>query len=107
MKWALLFLSACGTACPESPPTYTDVQPLVARSCVPCHGAAVRGPNRNEASRDVNYDTYDDVVAHGQTMLDRLQGLGARMPPATASQAKFSSDEVGVFEKWQKCGQKP
>ena len=112
MTFALVFFAACGGPatfdCPDSPATFeANIQPLVARSCLPCHSESVVGANRQSAPREANYDSFDQVAASSKDMSDRINGRGNRMPPLSSSTPKLSTEEARLFVEWTACGKLP
>lgn len=101
-------VSACGPGVDCSTVSYAaDIAPAFAESCLPCHSASVRGPNRQGAPREVDYDTYDEVKASAGSIAQRLAGAGARMPPVTSSQPVLSSAVIEKFNDWRICNSPP
>ena len=98
-----LFLAACGNA--ETCPTYADVQPIIAKSCLGCHSVEQNGPNRQGATRGVDYDTYDETKRSIDAIVTRVSTSGsARMPPVTSDADKVSSAQVQTLSQWKACG---
>ena len=97
-----LMLAACGT---EHCPTYQDVQPIIARSCLGCHSVEVRGANRQGAPREADYDTFAETKEAIDVIVTRVSmSGGARMPPATSNADKVSSSQVQTLAAWKSCG---
>ncbi len=92
--------------CDEAaPPTYEqDIAPLLARSCLSCHSAAVRGANRQGAPRENDYDTSAQATAHASAIAMRVSSVSSVMPPRTSSAPPLSRDEQLLVQRWQRCG---
>jgi uncharacterized membrane protein len=80
-------------ACPAQPPSYQhDVAPILAAKCASCHG-----PGGIESSRP--FQTYDQVFAQRQEMLDRV--YSCFMPPADGT--PLTSAERTTLLEWFRC----
>lgn len=106
---AAWLLSGCGAGgvCddPANPPSYsTDIAPILASRCLSCHSVEVRGPNRQGAPRDSNYDTYEEVVAKAEGIVDRAVSDSQPMPPRTSGLPKLTSGERLLLKRWVNCG---
>lgn len=89
-----------GTSCLRQPPLSWDNfgDGLVGRHCRPCHSVNVREGQRGDAPLDVNFDTYDDVLAQA----DRVQARSVdtdTMPPAGG----MLPEEREQLGEWLRC----
>jgi len=92
--------SACAAAQDPEPPTYHDtIAPLLARSCLPCHGE--HSPHHSLAS-------YDDVVEHAERALSLMRS--GSMPKGNVDRSgacreftepvPVSAHELELFEQF-------
>jgi hypothetical protein len=81
------------TVCPDPPPHYPDVQPIIQRTCVPCHYGLPGGPWPLLQYSHVA-DWYDVV---------RAMVLDCSMPPPDAG-VPISDDERTAILTWILCG---
>jgi hypothetical protein len=100
---ALLLGAGCGNAgpacptvpstCPSSVPSYaTDVAPIIAQRCAPCHSPTGVEPNRP-------YQTYADVKMFQIDIL--IQARSCLMPPAGAE--PLTTQELTTLLGWLYC----
>lgn len=68
--------------------------------CTSCHSAHVEGTSRHGAPSGANFDLATDVSLWRMNILDRVNGKGAQMPPATALSAALRKD----LAEWLNCG---
>src|SRR5438067_879667 len=104
--WAL-FLLACGggrvcpndlpSACPQPPPTYSDVAPIFSGVCVQCHA-----PGGQTADKPLT--TYDEVFSRRTTVLTQV--YGCVMPPEDAN-AQLTPAQRAALLAWLVCGAPP
>ncbi len=85
-----------GGSCPVAPApvTFATVQQQVLSTCTPCHSA--KAGNRFGAPTSVNFDTYEDAVAHASAA--NMDIVSGRMPPAAA----LAADTACTFDAWVK-----
>jgi hypothetical protein len=81
------------TACPDPPPHYPDVQPIIQRACVPCHQGL---PGGNWPLLQYSH------VADWQDVI-RAMLLDCSMPPPDAG-VPMSDDERTAILTWIRCG---
>jgi hypothetical protein len=87
---------ATPSACPQTPSYKKDVQPLVARACVPCHS-----PGGVAADRDLT--TYEGFVRLETTNFVQIESCV--MPPADAGpDAALSLHDRTEILQWFVCG---
>jgi len=80
--------------CPSPPPSYkTDVEPIIASRCFPCHA-----PGGVEVSA-INLSTYAGVHQHAPDVLPQIQSC--RMPQAGSP--PLTVDELTTFLEWLHC----
>jgi uncharacterized membrane protein len=80
--------------CPAAPPSYTtEVQPLIARHCLQCHGPG----GIADARRD--FSTYAHVAAQQSIMLDQV--YACLMPPANGT--PLDPNERQTLLQWLVC----
>jgi uncharacterized membrane protein len=83
------------TQCPDSPPRYRDVAPIVAARCGSCHVATPDG------SGPWPLDNYEDVAEWAG--LIRQDVLNCSMPPAD-SDVRMTQNEALAIVTWIACG---
>lgn len=81
-------------ACPAPFPHYSDIAPIVQRSCVPCHPGAT-------ADSQWPLTEYDDVAAWADVVQNLL--CTYRMPPLDGGIPMTDADRVVILE-WIQCG---
>jgi hypothetical protein len=81
------------TVCPNPPPHYPDIAPIVEVRCVPCHYGAVDGP-WPLTSRKHLADWYDIIPP---ALLNCL------MPPRDAGVPMTTEERVAILT-WLRCG---
>jgi hypothetical protein len=81
------------TECPNPPPHYPDIEPIVQRLCVPCHMGLPNGP----------WPLTD--YTHVADWQDIIRGamLDCSMPPIEAVFAMRSAERVAILT-WILCG---
>lgn len=85
-----------------------DIEPLLNRSCVACHGEAIQQSGLRLDRRDAAMKGGDtgSIISPGEpdnsTLVHRLEGREGlvRMPPA----APLSADEIEIFRAWIREG---
>jgi len=82
------------TKCPESPPVYADVAPLIDRTCNSCHT-----PDDPEGPWPLV--SYSHIVAWGSLVRDEL--LQCTMPPLD-DDVDFSPEDRLLLMTWVRCG---
>ena len=81
------------TVCPDPPPHYPDVQPIINRLCVPCHAGLPGG----------NWPLLQyEHVASWQDLI-RAHMLACSMPPPDAG-VVMTNDEREAILTWILCG---
>jgi len=87
-------------ACVLPSPSYaTDVEPIVARRCFPCHNTGgVALPARD-------FSTYDKIKAQADTGIVLTQVYACKMPPPDA--APPTADERATLLHWLVCNAPP
>lgn len=85
-------------ACPESPPRYADVAPILAARCGSCHVES------SDGSEPWPLDTYDNVAEWAG--LIRQDVLDCTMPPADSS-VRMTANEAWTIVTWIACGTPP
>ena len=84
------------SSCPVTPSYANDVEPIVKRSCVPCHAPG-------QVAADRNLTTYAGVNRLEATVL--VQVNGCLMPPADAGpDAALSTSDRTELLQWLVCG---
>src|SRR6478609_2913972 len=76
----------------------TDIQPIIANSCTPCH---IPPQGRKEP-----LESYDHVKMNIDAMLERVklpQDNRKAMPPAN-KKPPLTTDQVALLTKWQQQG---
>jgi hypothetical protein len=81
------------TVCPDPPPHYPDIQPIIQRACVPCHQGL---PGGNWPLLQYSH------VADWQDII-RAQMLACTMPPPDAG-VPISDEEREAILTWIRCG---
>jgi hypothetical protein len=81
------------TICPDPPPHYPDVQPIIQRACVPCH-QGLPGGNWPLLQYSHVADWQDIIRAHM---------IACTMPPPDAG-VPMSDDERVAILTWILCG---
>jgi hypothetical protein len=81
------------TVCPDPPPHYPDIQPIIERACVPCHQGL---PGGNWPLLQYSH------VADWQDII-RAQMLACTMPPPDAG-VPISDEEREAILTWILCG---
>ena len=81
------------TACPDPPPHYPDVQPIIERTCVPCHQGL---PGGNWPLLQYSH------VADWQDVI-RAFVVSCMMPPPDAG-VPMSDEEREAILTWILCG---
>ena len=80
-------------------PTYVqDIKPVMDQSCVLCHDSNKSGALRNGAPVQVNFDTYEQVIANLERASIRIQA--GTMPPA----GPLDSETVNSILEWIAAG---
>ena len=108
IAWLSVLVGACGSApvCddPSNPPDFaTQVAPLLASRCLPCHSVSVRGPNRQGAPRESNYDTYEQAAVNAQAMANRAASESQPMPPRSSGLPRLTASELSLLRQWVSC----
>ena len=107
----LVFLAACGdkvdpilefdagSAEDGEAVTYIeDVRPLLETHCLLCHSQSKQGFERNGAPININFDTYDGILAWIDQASQRIQS--GTMPPTGG----IPEDERMLFQRWVDTG---
>ncbi|HEY7371170.1 MAG TPA: hypothetical protein VIF57_03260 [Polyangia bacterium] len=81
------------TACPDPPPRYADITPIVQQRCVPCHNGLPGGPW--PLLQYSHLADWQDVI--------RGQMLDCSMPPPDAGVPMEDSERVTILT-WILCG---
>lgn len=81
-------------SCPAPAPAYADVSALIARDCVPCHGANTGG--KDESS-------YASITGQSEALF--VQVGNCLMPPQGSPQ--LTTDERTLLLSWLVCGAPP
>jgi hypothetical protein len=81
------------TSCPDPPPRYADVAPVVAKRCVPCHFGLENGP--------WPLVTYGEIVDWADVIRGDL--LSCSMPPPDGG-VTLEEPERQVILAWLRCG---
>jgi hypothetical protein len=81
------------TTCPDPPPHYPDIQPIIQRACVPCHQGL---PGGNWPLLQYSH------VADWQDVI-RAMVLDCSMPPPDAG-VPISDEERVAILTWIRCG---
>ncbi len=81
------------TVCPDPAPHYPDVQPIIQRTCVPCHNGSVGGPW--PLLQYSHVADWQDVI--------RAFVLDCSMPPPDAG-VPISDEERTAILTWILCG---
>lgn len=106
----LLFTSQQGFAAPDF---IKDVQPLLARSCVSCHGAAKQRSGYRLDSREIAIkggEFGEAAIVPGSAVRSPLVAYikgtdaGSLMPPADSGVARLTPDEIKTIEEWIDAG---
>lgn len=74
-----------------------DGEPFVLDYCTACHGSALEGDARQGATEGIDLDTPDDVLAHAERVIARVEEN--TMPPGGGPRA----EEVRRFLDWVEC----
>jgi len=75
--------------------TYTaHVKPILDTACATCHATTRAGADRHGAPSGVNYDTYAEASANGESGLNLVRRQS--MPPDAA----LASADCSVFGAW-------
>ena len=85
--------------CVDSPLTWESFgASFVWTWCTPCHSSALTVEERQEAPVEVNFDTYEDVVAWAGR-IEARSGPGGDMPPAGGP----DDEERSLLVEWVRC----
>ena len=90
---ALVCTVEAPTACPDPAPHYPDIQPIIQRTCVPCHNGMVGGPW--PLLQYSHVADWQDVI--------RAFVLDCSMPPPDAG-VPMSDEERTAILTWILCG---
>jgi hypothetical protein len=82
------------TSCPDPPPTYADVQPIIAEHCIPCHSPDTPGG-------PWSLHDYRHVADWQDTIRSNL--LACTMPPPDAGMPPLPADESMLILTWLRC----
>src|SRR2546423_1745019 len=94
--FTLFFTLACGTSPAMDPcrmtPTFTnDVFPMIVMpKCLTCHSTARMGIDRNNAPSDLNFDSYELVMANEAKFADAI--VSGREPPPMMGQLTATTE---------------
>jgi hypothetical protein len=80
--------------CPASTPHYADVEPILQKSCIPCHP----GP---PGATQWPLTAYDDITPWADVIQDQL--CENAMPPADGGIGIDPSDRLTILD-WVQCG---
>lgn len=81
------------TECPDSPPTYADVEPIIEEHCIPCHS-----PDNSGGPWSLH--DYRHVADWRDTIRSNL--LACTMPPADSGMF-IPADESMLILTWLRC----
>ncbi len=81
------------TACPDPAPTFEVIEPIVDRTCVPCHFGAPEGP--------WPLDSYEHVTDWRDTIRSAM--LDCSMPPPEEDIAMPDEERILILQ-WIRCG---
>jgi hypothetical protein len=96
--WALASCSIMApTACPNPPPQYADIAPIIGVSCVPCHSGI--GAESPWALTD-----YEHVVDWIDVIHDQL--ISCQMPPLDGGVPLSAEGRLTILS-WIKCAGAP
>ena len=86
------------TTCPSPPVTYAQIQPILEKSCVPCHD----GTMKDVATMDDIWPltTYENVAEWESLVKDVI--LTCTMPPADGD-VPFTNAERSAIVQWVLC----
>jgi hypothetical protein len=82
-------------------PTYAAIEPIVAKSCLPCHNDPNPDPDGGDTWPLI---TYDDVA--GWTSVVKEDILNCSMPPADGG-VPMTAHDRDLFVQWILCGAPP
>jgi len=112
MKRAIIVLAACAPGVPETPSYQQHVAPILAASCVRCHGVPVIGG----APPEFRLDTYGSYERPKRDALGIEQVIGAQTYSSLIAQRVASSDapmpprfglddyQIETLERWDAVG---
>jgi hypothetical protein len=91
----------CANVSCDAVPTFSD--PALAWDlCVGCHSDNPTVREQNGVPPDSDYTTYEGVGFRGELVAERLNGVGAMMPPSGSPQPSDAQREA--FTTWGCCG---
>jgi len=80
--------------CPSPPPSYkTDVEPIIANRCFPCHAAG------GVEVSTINLSTYAGVLKNQSQVHSQIESCRMPQPGATP----LTVDELTTFIEWLEC----
>lgn len=92
--------SVCADVACDSVPTFTDPA-LAWDKCTSCHSDDATVRTANGVPDDSDYTTHAGVSNRGEEIANRVNGVGAIMPP---SGSQLSDAEKQAFTTWGCCG---
>ena len=79
--------------------TYTEhISPILEENCTSCHSTEKQGAERNGASLNVDFNTYEDSSKSASRANARIQA--GTMPPSGA----LSEEDMNLFDQWVESG---
>jgi hypothetical protein len=81
-------------SCPASTPHYADVEPILEKSCVPCHPGPAGSPQWP-------LTVYGDIAPWAGVIQDEV--CGNTMPPVDGGIGIDQSDRLTILD-WVQCG---
>jgi len=90
------------TTCPSPAPTFAQIQPIVEKSCVPCHDGTMKDVVTGEDVWPLT--TYDDVAEWGSIVKNSI--LECTMPPADGA-VPITDAERSAIVQWVLCKTPP
>ena len=99
-------LGACGddeeelpdVDCDGTVPAYADVDAF--KKCTTCHSSKLSGAARNDAPKDVNFDTESAAKAHAEEAAHEV--YEGEMPPEDSGLTLTESEKTDLY-KWALC----
>ena len=90
----------CANVACDAAPTFSDPS-LAWDKCTSCHSDNATVRQQNGVPDDSDYTTYAGVSSRAQEIAERVNGVGAVMPP---SGSQLTDAEKQAFTTWGCCG---
>src|SRR5688500_12579802 len=84
--------------------TYATLQPIIDRSCTPCHATSARFQIVEFPFVSNRYDSQEAIVEAMIERIERPTGTQGTMPPTGSAYRRLSNRELEQLKEWLDAG---